>query len=525
MKPPEECIETDVLVIGTGIAGCIAALELADAGIHVTLVTRCAQPAESNTMYAQGGIIYTGPGDSPELLSEDIQNAGAHICNPRAVKILAHEGPELVQKLLIEKYGVPFDRTPAGDLALTREGGHSVARIIHVSDMTGSAIEQQLIAAVQNHRNITLSTRKTAVDLLTPAHHATNRLTVYDPPSCVGIYLLDQESGVVQRVLSRVTVLATGGIGQIYLRTTNPPSARGDGLAMAHRAGARTINCEYVQFHPTAFYQEHGPCFLITEALRGAGAKLINQKGEPFMERYDPEWKDLAPRDVVARSIHQEMLLQNTPNVYLDAATYIPAEKLKSQFPYIYNRCLEAGVDITQEPIPVVPAAHYFCGGVWVDEWGRTTINNLYAIGEVSCTGLHGANRLASTSLLEGLVWGYRAAQHITRTLKDIPLFPADQIPPWEETGTVLPDSALIAQDMSVIKHIMWNYTGLIRTVDRLQRAIRELLHLETEIQRFYRAVKLNDSIIGLRNAIRSAIIITTAAWANKKSIGCHYRT
>ncbi|MCX7983704.1 MAG: L-aspartate oxidase [Bacteroidetes bacterium] len=524
MRTLDECVETDVLVIGTGIAGCIVALELADAGIHVTLVTRCSQPNESNTMYAQGGIIFTGPGDSPELLSEDIQNAGANICNPRAVTILSQEGPSLVQKLLIEKYGVPFDRTPTGELALTREGGHSVARIIHVSDMTGSAIENKLIDAVLNNTNITLYTETTAVDLLTPAHHAYNRLTVYDPPRCVGAYVLNQNTGLVHRILSRMTVLATGGIGQIYLRTTNPPSARGDGLAMAHRAGARTINCEYVQFHPTAFYQEHGPCFLITEALRGAGARLINQKGEPFMERYDPDWKDLAPRDVVARSIHQEMLFQNTPNVYLDAASYIPANTLKSQFPYIYSRCLEAGIDITQEPIPVVPAAHYFCGGVWVDEWGQSTIKNLYAIGEVSCTGLHGANRLASTSLLEGLVWGYRAAKHIQHTIHEIQPFPAEQIPPWEETGTTLPDSALIAQDMSVIKHIMWNYTGLIRTVDRLQRALRELLHLETEIQRFYRAVKLNDSIIGLRNAIRSAIIITTAAWANKKSIGCHYR-
>ncbi len=524
MEQTQECIETDVLIIGSGIAGCVAALELAEAGVDVTIVTRSTQPEESNTRYAQGGIIYTGPDDSPKLLAEDIQYAGAGICNPRAVEILASEGPELVKKILLDKLNIPFDRNPDGTLSLAREGGHSVARILHAGDMTGSIIEQELIKAIIKEKKITLLTNKTAVDLLTPAHHSLNRLTVYEPTTCIGAYLLDQLTGVVQRVFAKVTILATGGIGQVYLRTTNPAGARGDGLAMAHRAGARAINCEYVQFHPTAFYQEHGPCFLITEALRGAGAKLINQKGEPFMEKYEPEWKDLAPRDIVARCIHQEMLAQNIPNVFLDAASYIPSEDLRLHFPYVYKHCLKAGVDITQEPIPVVPAAHYFCGGVWTDEWGQTTIHQLYAIGEVACTGLHGANRLASTSLLEGLVWGYRSAKHILQELPSLRLYQQNQIPPWEETGTDEPDSALIAQDMSVIKHIMWNYTGLVRTVPRLQRALRELHHLESEVQRFYRAVKLNDAILGLRNAVRVAIIITTAAWENKNSIGCHFR-
>jgi L-aspartate oxidase len=293
---------------------------------------------------------------------------------------------------------------------------------------------------------------------------------------------------------------------------------------MAYRAGARVLNCEFMQFHPTAFYQQGAPCFLITEAMRGAGARLLDSNGNLFMQKYDPEWKDLAPRDVVARSIHQEMLTSGTTHVFLDIASHLPESEIRDRFPFIYEKCLEYGVDITHEPIPIVPAAHYFCGGVWVDLWGRTTLNHLYAVGEVACTGLHGANRLASTSLLEGVVWGNRAAEHILRTMEEHPMPHKDEIPPWIETGTEIPDSALISQDMSVIKHIMWNYTGLIRTTERLQRALRELRHLESEIDRFYQAVKLTDGIIGLRNAVRAAIIITIAAWENKTSVGCHYR-
>jgi L-aspartate oxidase len=258
--------------------------------------------------------------------------------------------------------------------------------------------------------------------------------------------------------------------------------------------------------------------------MRGAGAKLLDANGNLFMQKYDPEWKDLAPRDVVARSIHQEMLTSGTTHVFLDIASHLPENEIRDRFPFIYEKCLEYGVDITHEPIPIVPAAHYFCGGVWVDLWGRTTLNHLYAVGEVACTGLHGANRLASTSLLEGVVWGNRAAEHILRTMDEHPKPNMDEILPWIETGTELPDSALISQDMSVIKHIMWNYTGLIRTTERLQRALRELRHLESEIDRFYQAVKLTDGIIGLRNAVRAAIIITIAAWENKTSVGCHYR-
>ncbi len=520
----QECTECDVLILGCGVAGSIAALQLADAGIHVVVATRASAPEDTNTYYAQGGIIFKGEDDSPELLEKDIIHAGANYSNPQAVKILAEDGPKLVQSILLDQIKIPFDRTPDGTLSLNREGGHSVARIIHATDATGKLIETCLMQAVLKHPGITLLTGKTAVDFLTPAHNSVNRLSMYDPLSCVGAYLLDQETGFVQRVLARATILATGGLGQIYLRTTNPSGARGDGLAMSYRAGARVLNCEFVQFHPTAFYQKTAPTFLITEAMRGAGATLMNENGEPFMQHYDAEWKDLAPRDIVARSIHQEMFTRNIPNVYLNIASKLSADEIRARFPSIYKRCLQYGVDITKEPIPVVPAAHFFCGGVWSDEWGRTTVNQLYAVGEVACTGLHGANRLASTSLLEGVVWGHRAAMHIKDSLDTFPQPSPLEFPAWHETGTEMPDAALISQDMSVIKNIMWNYVGLIRTNERLQRSIRELRHLESEIERFYRAVKLTDGILGLRNAVRTAIIIAIAAWENKTSVGCHYR-
>jgi L-aspartate oxidase len=520
----QECLKCDVLIIGCGVAGSIAALQLAEAGIDVVVATRSSDPEESNTFYAQGGIVYEGAGDSPELLIKDILHAGAGYCNPLAVELLAKEAPRLVRSLLLEKLSIPFDRTPDGNLSLVLEGGHTVARILHSADSTGSLIEKHLIRALKSNSNITLLTGKTAVDLLTPAHHSKNRLTVYDPLSCNGAFLLDQKFGQVQRVLARVTILATGGLGQIFLRTTNPAGARGDGLSIAYRAGARVLNCEFVQFHPTAFYHQNAPFFLISEAVRGAGAHLLDANGNRFMEKYDPEWKDLAPRDVVARSIHQEMLASGNTHVFLDIASHLPADDIRMRFPSIYEKCLQYDVDITHQHIPIVPAAHFFCGGVWADLWGRTTLNHLYAIGEVACTGLHGANRLASTSLLEGVVWGYRAAENFVKTLKEHPQPSADDIPPWRETGTDMPDSALINQDMSVIKNIMWNYTGLIRTTERLQRAMRELRHLESEIERFYRTVRLTDDIIGLRNAVRAAIIVTISAWENKTSVGCHYR-
>jgi len=520
----DDVIETDILIIGCGIAGSVVALQLADAGVPVTIVTRADDPHESNTYYAQGGIIYRGIDDSPKLLSENMIRAGAGHGNRKAIDILTRQGPELVREILLEKVKVQFDRTRNGELSLVREGGHSIPRILHVADATGKAVEVAFIKALKEQANVTILTRHTAVDLLTPSHHSLSRLAVYERQSCVGAYLLDQAGHRVIRCLAKKTILATGGLGQIFLRTTNPVGARGDGLAMAFRAGARVINNEFIQFHPTAFYHQDIPRFLISEAVRGAGARLVNAEGLPFMQKYEPEWKDLAPRDVVARGAYQEMLNYDVTNVFLDLYSYISPKKIKEEFPNIYENCLTYGVDITREMVPVVPAAHYACGGVWVDEWGQTTINDLYAIGEVSCTGVHGANRLASTSLLEGLVWGDQAAQHVKSTMTDDSLFQQVDIPPWQDTGMEPPDRALISQDMSSVKHIMWNYVGLVRTTPRLERAMSELRNLGIEIERFYRATCLTDGLIGLRNAVRTAIIVTSAAWENKVSMGCHYR-
>jgi L-aspartate oxidase len=517
-------LETEVLILGCGIAGGIAALQLADNGVPVTVITRSSHPEESNTLYAQGGIIYKGKDDSPALLAEDIQRAGAGHSNPHTVKILAENGPQLVEDILLKNLNIPFDRSDSDEFSFFTEGSHSTARILHSKDNTGEIIQNYITEKLKKHPNIQLLTGYTAVDLLTPSHHSLNRLDVYNSHSCSGAYVFDQENEYVLPIVARKTILATGGLGQIYLRSSNPSWARGDGLAMAYRTGARAINCEFIQFHPTTFHYKMAPHFLISESVRGAGAKLVDDRGTAFMPKYESDWEDLAPRDVVSRAIHQEMLVRDIPNVYLDFASYISPQEIKSKFPKIYQSCLEYGIDISKEPAPVVPGAHYFCGGVWVDEWGQTTIENLYAVGEVACTGVHGANRLASASLLEGLVWGYLSAQHIKENLKDTGKPEAANFPPWRDLGVEELDPALISQDMSSIKNIMWNYVGLVRNSDRLARALRELRNLEFEIERFYRVSKISDSLIGLRNAVRSGIIVASAAWANKKSMGCHYR-
>jgi len=518
-------IEADVLVIGCGIAGSIAALRAAqDRQRHIAVITRAHDPEECNTRYAQGGIVARGSDDSVDSLVRDVLNAGAGLCLPEAVRVLAEEGPRLVQEWLVESAGVPFERDSTGALGFTREGGHSVSRILHVGDSTGHAIEIALLQLLQSLPNVKLYTGFTAVDLITSSHHSLDPLAVYQPITCHGAYVLDREANKVGRILAPATILATGGVGRIYRHTTNPPSARGDGLAMAYRAGARVVNAEYIQFHPTTLDIPGTDNFLISEAVRGEGAQLFTPDGRHFMEKYAPEWGDLAPRDIVARAIHNEMLEYGYPHVLLDLAGAMPAARILQRFPTIHATCLAAGLDITQEPIPVVPAAHYFCGGVLVDTWGRTTINGLYAVGEVSCTGLHGANRLASTSLLEGVVWGDRAAQDIVAR-EDLVRVADSDIPHWRSVREGQPsDPVLLYRDARTIQNIMWLYVGLSRNTHRLARALSDLNHMWETIDEFYRSTWLNDALIGLRNIAQTAWIVTRAAWHNRQSRGTHFR-
>ena len=520
---------TDVLIIGSGIAGATAALKLAqNPRRRVILITREPDPQESNSRYAQGGIITRGPDDSADLLVADILAAGAGASLPESARLLADEGPGLLQEVLVAIAGINFDREQDGDLEYAQEGAHSRRRILHVGDGTGRAIMQGLTATLRKYPNVEVLTEATAVDLITFPHHSRDPLSAYRPVECHGAYVFDRKGKTVHRTLAAATILATGGIGRIFRNTTNPSGARGDGLAMASRAGARILNAEYVQFHPTALAVPGAEGFLISEALRGEGGVLLTPEGNTFMEKYSPEWKDLAPRDVVARAIHTEMETHDYSYVLLDIATHMPALKIKARFPNIHSECKRVGIDITTEPIPVVPAAHYFCGGVAVDLWGRSSIANLYAVGEVSCTGLHGANRLASTSLLEGLVWGSRAARDVESRFASNPApdIPArDDIPAWDESNlTQESDPALIQGDMQTIQNIMWYYAGLIRSGDLLSRAIRELRHLQNETETFYRSNKLSDGLIGLRNAVEVGLVISQAARHNRQSRGCHFR-
>lgn len=517
-------IETDALVIGSGIAGAACALQLSEAlpDRPITVITHMHDPLLNNTSWAQGGIVARGLEDSPDLLVEDIVGAGAGLSSPQAARVLAVEGPDAVQSMLIERCGVNFDRAETGELVYGLEAAHSTRRIVHVGDKTGKEIADNMVAALRDCPNVTLLTAHTAVDLITFPHHSLNPLDVYQPTACHGAYVLDQNTGAVIRIIAGQTVLATGGLGQIYRNTSNPPKARGDGLAMAGRAGARVVNAEYIQFHPTTLSVRGASNLLISEAVRGEGAVLLTPDGQPFMQKYSPEWKELAPRDVVARAIHMELLDNGYDYVHLDIASKHPAAYIRERFPKLIETCAQFGIDATSQPIPVVPAAHYSCGGVLVDVWGQSNLEGLYAVGEVSCTGVHGANRLASTSLLEGLVWGIRAAQHIGNHRRE-PIAQSS-VPEWIYPGDSDPDPALIEGDMTTIRNIMWHYVGLIRSEKRLARADRELRRLFYEIEGFYRRARLNDSLIGLRNAIQTARTVTVAALRNRTSRGAHYR-
>lgn len=510
---------TDVLVIGTGIAGCSAALAAAREGAEVTVVTRAREVTESNTFYAQGGIVARAPGDSPELLAADIERAGDGLCDPEAVMLLAREGPDLVKELLIDELQVPFDRE-GDDFHWTLEGAHSVARVLHVKDETGAPIENALIGACRREKNIRWLVATTAVDLLTLSHDSLDPTDRYDPPTVVGAHVLDRKTGEVRPVLARETILATGGLGQVYLHTTNPQGARGDGIAMARRAGARLLNLEFIQFHPTALIHPKGR-LLLSEALRGEGARITDAAGNSFLGEVHPD-AELAPRDVVARAIHQRMLERDEPHALLDIS-HKPAEWIRDRFPGLTQRCLEYGFDLTAGPIPVVPAAHYSCGGVSVDSEGATTLGHLRAAGEVSCTGVHGANRLASTSLLEGLLWGWRSGRAAVRAIGAEPLRVATQIRPWQPEFEPV-DPALIAQDWLVVRNTMWNYVGLLRSEKRLDRAGRILGELRDEIEDFYRRGTMSDELLGLRNGIQTALAIHRAASDNRVSKGTHYR-
>jgi L-aspartate oxidase len=511
----------DVLVLGSGGAGCTAAIAAADTGARVLLVTKSTDLIDSNTAFAQGGIIARGDTDSPELLAHDIVAAGDGLCWPPAVELLAQEGPPLVYELLVNRLGVPFARTD-GQLRYTREAAHSTQRILYKGDATGHAIATGLAEGVRAHPNITVWTGYTAVDLLTLPHHSTDPLDIYAPTVCLGAYFLNQASGEVHKVLAHATILATGGWGRVYLHTTNPHGARGDGLAMANRARAEIINVEFIQFHPTAFYHRDADRFLISEAVRGEGAVLRNRHGERFMLRHHPQ-AELAPRDVVARAIWEEMLTDGAEYVLLDLAE-VHAD-IPQRFPTIYQTLLNFGVDITRDPVPVVPAAHYCIGGVKVDLTGRTSLAGLYAVGEVSCTGLHGANRLASTSLLEAITWGWRAGRDAAGEARVAGHARFDHVADWIDADvTEAVDPALIVQDWMTIRTTMWNYAGIVRTTKRLARARADLTYLSHRIENFYRETKLTDPIVGLRNAIEVASIITDAALRNPDSLGAHFR-
>jgi len=512
-------IHTDCLVIGAGLAGSAYALHAARAGLDVQLLS-LGGPTEANSDQAQGGIIFdTSP--EPDVLARDIMAASDDMANPAAIEQLVKEGPAAVRELLLDELKIAFDRESDGELELTREGGHSKRRIIHAKDLTGHAILSSVVACVDATANITRQLRSVAIDLLTLSHNTDRSADRYEPLTCFGAYVLDGESGKPMAIVARKTILATGGLGQIFQHSTNRRGSVGHGIAMAYRVGARLIDLEYVQFHPTVFYADNAPHFLITEALRGEGAVLINGQGEKFVDDFHP-LGSLAPRDIVSRAIHHEMVASGDSCVYLDLSSLEP-DFIRKRFPFIYQRCQENGVDITSEPIPVVPAAHYSCGGVHTDLNGRTNVRHLNAIGETACTGLHGANRLASTSLLECLTGAKFTALADIRDIGELEFrLPDPQA--WKSPSRDA-DLTLIQQDLSLVQQTMWNYAGIVRSDERLTRARRMLLELREEIQTFYHDCHLTPELIDLRNAVQTALLIVHAASLNPVSKGCHFVT
>lgn len=517
--------QTDFLVIGSGIAGLTYALKVAEyfPDKKIVVITKAAAD-ETNTKYAQGGIaVVNDPeNDSFEKHIEDTLIAGDGLCNEEVVNVVVKEGPVRVNELI--EWGARFDKENDGDYKRGKEGGHSESRVLHHKDITGWEMERTLLEAVSKYKNIELINHCYVVDIITQ-HHLGYLITKSTPDiECFGVYVLNLHTNRIEKIISKITLMASGGNGQVYRTTTNPYIATGDGVAMVYRAKGRIENMEFIQFHPTALYEPgvRGQAFLITEAVRGDGGILRNNKGEAFMEKYD-ERKDLAPRDIVARAIDSEMKKSGAENVYLDCR-HFSKEEFTEHFPNIYDKCLSIGIDITKDMIPVAPAAHYSCGGIKTDEWGRSSIRNLYACGECASTGLHGANRLASNSLLEAMVFAHRCFVDVSEKIKNISF--KDAIPDWNEAGTTQPkEMILITQSLKELQLVMSDYVGIVRNDVRLQRASRRLDLLWEETEQLYENTSLSPQLLELRNMITVGYLIVKGASLRKESRGLHYNT
>lgn len=516
-------ITTDILVIGSGIAGLSFAIKAAKYS-RVLIITKKEQ-AESSTNYAQGGIASViSAEDSYALHVKDTLECGAGLCHPDAVEQIVKNGPALINELI--ELGVKFS-TEGGKLDLGREGGHSMKRIVHAKDLTGKEIERALLHNVNNNINIKVLEHHSAIDLIT--EHNLRPKAGKKNINCYGAYIFDELSNKIYTVLSKLTVICTGGIGQVYLHTTNPAIATGDGIAMGYRSGCIIGDMEFVQFHPTSLYENridtaHSQAFLISEALRGAGAILRTKNGNTFMEQYDKRGS-LAPRDIVARAIDSEMKKHGDDFVYLDI-TSLDENEIKDKFPNIFEKCLSIGINISKDLIPVVPAAHYSCGGVVSDLDGRTSMKRLFVLGESSMTGVHGANRLASNSLLEALVFADKAAKVCRSEVKSVPGSDPKRIPDWDSSGTENTEEwILISQNRNEIRQIMSNYVGIVRSNLRLHRALRRIKLIRNEIEVFYKKTRVSRELIELRNMALISYLIISSALIRKESRGLHYST
>ncbi len=524
-------IKTDFLIIGSGVAGLTFAIKMAEFG-RVAIVTKKGV-MDSNTSLAQGGIASVfGKLDSFDLHIQDTLASGDGLCNREVVEMVVKNGPDRIRELI--DFGVHFNirekerlkdksKNKDPELDLGQEGGHSQKRIVHAQDMTGREIATVLVKHVKNHEQITLYENHIAIDLITCSTRMKRGLiTTTHEDYCLGAYILDTQTNQVNTFFAPTTLLATGGAGKVYLYTSNPDVATGDGIAMGYRAGATVANLEFVQFHPTCLYHPEAKNFLISEAVRGEGGILIDSAGNRFMEKYDPQ-KDLACRDVVARAIDSELKKSGDDFVFLDISHKNP-EFVKDRFPNLYKKCLTFGIDMTKEPIPVVPAAHYMCGGVVTDMFGRTDIRGLYAIGETACTGLHGANRLASNSLIEALVYAHTASKQAAKDI-NIQNFESMPVPPlWDETGTTDSDEAImVSHNWDEIRRFMWNYVGIVRSNKRLDRAKRRIENIQNEIEEYYRGFKISSDLIELRNIATVAELIIRCARHRKESRGLHF--